>query len=157
MATGVAGERVDGYKRLALEFHGPFKSGNVGALDGILHPDWVNNPRNAHEGYDSEGYKDTIRWMRSVFPDIEVLPEELIEVGDKVVVRSVGTGTQRAEFLGVPPTGKRFTFRALEIHRFEDGRIVESWHIQDYYAMLAQLGAIENVMRDQIDPYPAWE
>lgn len=149
-------EGLTEFGRLAVTFHEPFKTGDVDALDGILHPDWVNRPRNPREAPGPEGFKETIRYLRSVFPDMEIVPDEVIEAGDKVITSSVGTGTQRAEFLGVPATGKRMSFRAIDVHRFEGGRIVESWHVQDYYAMLAQLGAIENVMADQVDPYPGW-
>lgn len=153
-AVAVEGLTENG--RLAVKFHEPFKTGDVDALDGSLHPVWVNRPRNPQEGSSPEGFKGTIRYLRSVFPALAIVPEEPIEAGDKVITRSVGTGTQRSEFLGLPATGKRMHFRAIDVHRFEDGRIVESWHLQDYYAMLAQLGAIANVMADQIDPYPGW-
>lgn len=82
--------------------------------------------------------------------------EELLVVDDKVVIRSVARATHSGEFLGRPATGKAVAFNALEIHRFEGEQIAESWHLQDYYALMAQIGAIENVMGATVDPYPAW-
>ena len=157
MAIDAKDGRLTANERRAVEFHEPFKTGDLDAIDEILHPRWVNHPRNPHEGPGPEGWKGTVGFLRSVFPDMEFVVEELIEAGDKVVVRSVGTGTQEGEFLGKEPTGKRVEFRALDVHRFEDGRIVESWHSEDIYGMLAQLGIIGNPYGAQLDPYPAWE
>lgn len=157
MTTAVTGEQIAQNTKIAAAFHTPFKTGDVDALDDILHPNWVNHPRNPYEGPGPDGFKGTITWIRSVFPDIEFIVEDVIVQGDKVVVRSVGTGTQKGEFLGLKPTGKRITFRALDVHRFENGRIIESWHSEDIYGMLAQLGIIENAYGSEIEPYAAWK
>lgn len=156
MAIDAKDGRLSANERKAVEFHEPFETGDLDALDEVLHPDWMNHPRNPHEGTDPEGWKGTVGYLRSVFPNLEFIVEELIEAGDKVVVRSVGTGTQEGKFLGHAPTGRRVEFRALDVHCFEGGRIVESWHPEDVYGMLAQLGIIENPYGAQVDPYPAW-
>ncbi|BAZ49786.1 hypothetical protein NIES4103_23980 [Nostoc sp. NIES-4103] len=154
--TEVTSEQIAHNTKLAVAFHAPFNTGDVDALDEILHPNWVNHPQNPHERPGPEGYKQTITWLRSVFPDLEFTVEDMIAQGDKVIGRLLATGTHQAEFLGVKPTGKRITFRAIDIHRFENGRIMETWHVEDIYGMLAQIGVIDNVYGCEIDPYTPW-
>ena len=140
-----------------MSFHEPFHTGDVRVFDGLLSDDWVNHPRNPQEAAGPDGFKATVQWFRAVFPDISFTVEDVLEDGDKVVIRSIARATHAgSEFLGLAPTGKPVEFIALEIHRFEGDRIAESWHLQDYYAMLAQLGLIENVMGAAVMPYAGW-
>ena len=68
--------------------------------------------------------------------------EDLIAEGDKVVVRWTNSGTNVGEFLGMPPTGKSFTIAGIDIHRLQDGKMAEHWHVVDNFSMLLQLGLI---------------
>ena len=45
----------------------------------------------------------------------------------KIAVRVHFFGTHSAEICGVPATGKKISFEALEIFRIENGKIAESW------------------------------
>jgi hypothetical protein len=66
----------------------------------------------------------------------------LIAEGDKVVGRTVVTGTQQGEFMGVAPTGKRVTYNEIFILRMADGRIIEVWGVVDIFAQMRQIGVI---------------
>ena len=59
-----------------------------------------------------------------------------------VVQRWTFRGTHRGAFQGIPPTGNQVTLTGISIWRFDDGRIVESWHELDTLGLLQQLGAI---------------
>ena len=61
--------------------------------------------------------------------------------GSKVVVRSVGSGTHSGELLGIPATGTRAEYRAVDIHQLKDGVIVRTWHLEDFLGLVIQLGA----------------
>ncbi|MGW6740099.1 ester cyclase [Streptomyces sp. NPDC055025] len=67
--------------------------------------------------------------------------EDVVAAGDRVAVRSVTRGTHKGEFLGVPATGRQVEIRASDYHQVEDGRIVRSWHLEDYYGVLQQLNS----------------
>jgi hypothetical protein len=46
--------------------------------------------------------------------------------------------------LGVGATGKPFSVRAHDIHRFgADDMVLESWHIEDWLSFLFQVGAMK--------------
>lgn len=89
----------------------------------------------------SEGFKETIAFLRHVFPDITIIIEDVVVSGDRAAVRTVARGTHKAEMMGIPATGRQVEFNASDIHRVEDGRIVQSWHLEDYVGLLSQLGA----------------
>jgi predicted ester cyclase len=130
-------------------------TGALNVLDEILHPDWVNHPVQFNEGEGIEGFKRKSLWLYEHFA-FHFDHQDVRAFEDFVLIRSLVSGTVRGEFAGVDLTDAPVQFTTLEYHRMYDGRIIESWHLQDYYAMLVQLGAIPNIMNAQIDPYPGW-
>lgn len=134
-------------RSLALRFYQPFNHGDVAALDTVVSEDWIDVPLAEGQQPGREGFKPIVGYFRSVFPDLQVTQEAVIvaERGTLVTVRSLFTGTQRLEFLGVPATDARISFRTTDVHRIQDGLIVETWHLEDlfgaYQQMLAASGA----------------
>jgi ketosteroid isomerase-like protein len=84
------------------------------------------------------------RWIapfRASFPDVHMEIAELIAEGDRVVGRFTCSATHLGEWLGHPPTGRRFErVDEVSIFRFRDGRIVHVWSLEDTLARLRQLG-----------------
>jgi len=127
-------------RQLVEEF---FNRGNTGLADTLLAPDFVEReelppgiPR------DREGVKQLAALFRSAFPDFNVTIDDLVAEGDKVVLRATWSGTQKGEFMGVPPTGKRVSFGVIDILRIADGKFVEHWGQMDSMGMMQQLGAV---------------
>ena len=79
---------------------------------------------------------------RGAFPDLHFTLEDVIGEGDRVVVRWTATGTHKAEVMGVPATGKRVAVTGIEVSRFADGKLAETWVNWDALGLLRQLGAI---------------
>lgn len=74
--------------------------------------------------------------------DARITIEDLIAEGDKVAARLTVSGTSRGPFAGHPPTGRRVTFTSMRMYRVADGKIVESWAMQDRLGLLQQLGVL---------------
>jgi steroid delta-isomerase-like uncharacterized protein len=53
----------------------------------------------------------------TAFPDFHRALEDIVAEGDKVVARYTARGTHQGEFMGIPATGKRVTFRWITIYR----------------------------------------
>lgn len=87
------------------------------------------------------GLKDVLRGMRTAFPDMRWSAEEQISEVDKVVTRFEWTGTHRAEFFGVPATGRAVKVWGIVIDRFAGGKIKETRIIMDTLGLMMQLGA----------------
>ena len=79
--------------------------------------------------------------FRASFPDTHMEVVDLIAEGDRVVGRFTCSGAHLREWLGHAPTGRRFeAIDEVSIYRFRDGRIVESWGLEDNLGRLQQLG-----------------
>jgi predicted ester cyclase len=72
-------------------------------------------------------------------PDLQWRISELLQAGDRVVVRGEGRGTPAGEFFGVPHTGKAFSIMSIDIHTIRDGRIQTTYHLEDWAGALRQL------------------
>jgi steroid delta-isomerase-like uncharacterized protein len=91
----------------------------------------------------AEALKEVTETLLQAFPDIHLTVEDLIEEGDKVVGRTVVTGTHQGEYMGIPPTGKSVTYNEIFIFRFANGRIAETWGVVDVFSQMQQLGVID--------------
>ena len=84
------------------------------------------------------------RWIapfRARFPDVHMEVVELIAEGDQVVGRFTCSATHLGEWLGHPPTGRRFErVDEVSIFRMRDGRITQVWSLEDTLGRLRQLG-----------------
>ncbi len=111
------------------------------ALESVIAPDVVDHqaPPGAPAGRD--GVVHMLQGLVASFPDFKQTIEDMIAEGDKVVVRSTISGTQKGEYMGLKPTGKSFTMSGIDIFRVEDGKLVEHWGNEDDMGMMQQLGA----------------
>jgi steroid delta-isomerase-like uncharacterized protein len=126
------------------QFYQALSTGDASLLDEVLAEDWEDIPLPPGTKLGRESFKaEGLAWMRTVFPDFTVVNEDFIVSADgsKVAVRSVSGGTHAGEMLGIPPTGKRAEFRAFDIHHLRDGVIVRTWHLEDFFGLVRQLGA----------------
>jgi predicted ester cyclase len=78
----------------------------------------------------------------AAFPDLHHVVEDQVADGDTVVNRLLARGTHRAEFQGIPPTGRAVEFAAISIQRYTDGVVIEQHVLVDTFSLLQQLGAV---------------
>ncbi len=76
-----------------------------------------------------------------LIPDLNWAVEEMIQEGDRVVVRSRATGTPAGPLFGVDGEGRSFDILTIDIHTIADGKIVRTYHVEDWAGALRQLGA----------------
>jgi len=81
--------------------------------------------------------------LTKAFPDLKVTIDDILQDGDKVVVRSHITGTQKADFLDFPAKNRSLNIQAVDIHEFKDGKIARTWHTEDWMTGLRQLGVFD--------------
>jgi predicted ester cyclase len=75
--------------------------------------------------------------------DIDAAEQDVIASGDLVALRLVVSATHTGDLLGVPATGRRIQWDAVDIYRVtDDRRISEQWAFEDLAAILSQAGAI---------------
>lgn len=76
-----------------------------------------------------------------LIPDLEWSVKEMIQEGNRVVVRSRATGTPVGPLFGVDGKGKAFDILTVDIHTVENGKIVQTHHVEDWAGALRQLSA----------------
>jgi predicted ester cyclase len=60
--------------------------------------------------------------------------------GGTAISRYSTTATDSVGYMGMPPTGKTIHSAAMQMFRFANGKIVESWAARDDLGILRQLG-----------------
>ena len=83
--------------------------------------------------------KERAQSLMNAFPDIHFVIENVVEQGDILAARVTLEGTQRADFAGVPATGKRMKVYDFAMYRIVEGKITDVWSLIDMQAMRTQL------------------
>ena len=78
-------------------------------------------------------------YFAKLIPDLKWKVEEMIQAGDRVIVRGRASGTPKGPLFGVDGKGKSFTIMSIDIHTIKDGKIVKTYHVEDWAGALAQL------------------
>jgi predicted ester cyclase len=109
-------------------------------IDELCDPEIVDHNALPGQRPGREGLKDSFGQFLTGFPDLRATVHELIAEGEMLVARFTMEGTHTAELMGTAPTGKRVTFRGIDIVRIRNGRAVEVWHEGNDLEILMQLG-----------------
>jgi steroid delta-isomerase-like uncharacterized protein len=88
-------------------------------------------------------YRNFLEHFWSAYPDTRVEIKLLLAEGDLVASYNMEGGTNRGEFLGVPPTGKQASYPEIHFFRFVDGKIAEHWVQPDVFGWFTQIGVID--------------
>jgi steroid delta-isomerase-like uncharacterized protein len=81
-----------------------------------------------------------VQLFRKLIPDLKWQPEEILQEGGKVIVRSIATGSPKGDFMGVPCDGsKSFRIMTIDIHTVEGGRVKRVHHLEEWTTALKQL------------------
>ena len=115
-------------------------AGNFGLLDQLIGASYVEHNPVAKQAAGAAGVRDKVQGLRTAFPDLRFVLEELIAEGAIVAARYRWQGTHKGTFLGIAPTGRRLSVRGMDFYRLEDGRVIEHWDTVDEFGMLSQLG-----------------
>ena len=78
--------------------------------------------------------------LKSV-PDLKWEIKEILVSGNQVTVRGEATGTPAGEFMGAAHTGKSFKLMSIDVHTLEGGKMVRTYHIEDWLGAVRQLSA----------------
>jgi ketosteroid isomerase-like protein len=74
-------------------------------------------------------------------PDMKFDIKEVLVSGNRVIVRGEVSGTPSGDLFGVPHSGKSFRILAIDIQTIRDGRMVQTYHLENWLSALGQLRA----------------
>jgi serine phosphatase RsbU (regulator of sigma subunit)/predicted ester cyclase len=102
---------------------------DLDAVDEMLAPDFVNHNKSVPgQKPDREDYLRGIAAFHAALSPGRLIIEDQVAGGDKVVTRLIVHSLHdRGELMGVAPSGREITNRAIVIHRISDGKIAEEW------------------------------
>jgi predicted ester cyclase len=129
----------------------------AGAIVDELHDPLFIDHDSGGRPPDNTGFRDGIVRLLAAFPDLEARALDVVvepaatcagasgatsgaTLSGTVAVRWAAVGTHRGAYLGAEPTGRRVTFKGIEVIRVRDGRIAERWGEWDGLELLGQLG-----------------
>ncbi|HUV69568.1 MAG TPA: ester cyclase [Terracidiphilus sp.] len=116
-----------------------WSKGNLAVADQLYSPHFVCHFVGGVEWKGLQGIKGAVSSHRASFPDWHEKVEDILADGDEVAIRITSTGTQRGEFAGLAPTGRKITIEEFHIYRITGSKIVEQWGMPDVAGMMKQL------------------
>lgn len=81
-----------------------------------------------------------LQFFWKLIPDLNWEPQEMLQDGNRVIVRSIATGTPKGDFMGLPTDGsKSFKIMTIDIHTVENGKIIKVYHLEEWPVAMRQL------------------
>jgi predicted SnoaL-like aldol condensation-catalyzing enzyme len=111
------------------------------AADRFFTEQFIEHNPNLPQGL--AGRKQFVAALLAGFSDYHGEIQEILAEGDKVVVRTLWTGTQDGPFLGRPATGNKVRFTTADFFRVENGKLAEHWDVVDSLPRAISLGLVE--------------
>ena len=147
MTSGVDRDpRVEANKATLRRMLERLSVGDVAGFTDALAADYVRHCQAmAPELQEIHGREAMHRWLLSnqaSFPDYREEIECLVGEGEFVAWRSKGTGMHEGPLGPFPATHKRMELTIIGMHRFENGRVAETWTSWDNVSALTQLGLL---------------
>ena len=100
---------------------------------------WHGGTLGTVEGRDN--FAGLIGAIVAALPDLSNVEQDIIAERDIVSVRAVVEGTHKGDLLGIPASGKRVKWDAVDVYRIADGKIAEEWAADDLLAFVYGVGA----------------
>ena len=91
--------------------------------------------------YGGKGYLSVVNFMRASFSDVHWEIEDIVSEDNKIAVSWICSGTHDGVFMGIPATGKKFSFRCMNFYYFnESGKIIKDIAAQGIAGLFEALG-----------------
>jgi predicted ester cyclase len=103
-------------------------------------PEWVSCRGNDSCNSRDEVIAGIAARLKSI-PDLKWQIKEVLVAGNQVTIRGEATGTPAGEFMGAAHTGKSFKLMSIDVHTIEGGRMIRSYHVEDWLGAVRQLTA----------------
>ncbi len=95
---------------------------------------------NAKETKSKAALIGQLQYFWKLIPDLKWTPQEILQDGDRVIVRSTFSGSPKGEFMGLMLDGStRFETMSIDIHTVKNGRIARVYHLEEWATAIAQL------------------
>ena len=133
-------------KTLQRFFEEIHNKANYTILDDIMHDDFNANPWESEKVNGKEALKQTLDYVRSLYPDYQMIIERMIAEDETVVILT----RIRGAFSGGgnpnhPSAGKKIDNTVVGVYEFKDGKLISGKAIFDNLVSLHQIGALSSM------------
>ncbi|MBB5076409.1 ester cyclase [Nonomuraea endophytica] len=114
--------------------------GDLDAAEELLTEDFIANvPGSLEPLRGREIWRAGGEEMKGAFPDLKIEVQDMFGVGDKVTVLLSLHGTHTGAFQQFEATGRRVSFRSVEVYRMKGDKIAEEWVAPDMLGLIQQI------------------
>ncbi len=115
---------------------------DLSLVDQVYAADYVAHVAGAPRDIEGpEHFKQFVALHAVLTSDLSFSIEDQIAEGDRVATRWTATTTPAAGLLNAPGEDQQIRVTGISIHRFADGKVVESWDNWDALTVYQGLGA----------------
>lgn len=119
-----------------------WKNGDESLARDVLAQNYRDQTLPAGRPTGIEGPIGAAKVIHAAIPDLRCEIVQLLVLGDRTMTHLHFNGHFTGKFKGIHGKGQPIDFIAMDIYRFADGLIFESWHLEDNLTLYTQLGAI---------------
>ena len=101
--------------------------------------DWKSIGNYSGKSKSAGAFIGQLGFFAKLIPNLKWNVEEMIQAGDRIIVRGRATGTPKGPLFGVNGNGKSFTIMSIDIHTVKNGKITKTYHVEDWALALRQL------------------
>ena len=112
-------EEMHDYKTQVTLWYEAFSTNDPTILERILSEHWVDIPSPPGTPPGPTGAKPLLAGLKTTFPDLTLTIQDILQDGDKVVVRAEMAGTQQEAFMGFPSKNRKMAIQVVDIHEFK--------------------------------------
>ena len=116
--------------------------GDLSEVEAYIAPNYTGHFSGFPTVSGREAFRQFLTMQNNAFSDRNLSMEEILSEGDKVVLRLTFRGTHTGELNGIPPTGRKVEYQAMNILHLSGDYFVEQWAVLDNMTMMQQLGLI---------------
>lgn len=117
----------------------PGSESHAAAFTEATADNWESVGNYSGENKSREAFLGQMGGFAKLIPDLNWAVEAMHQDGDTYIVRSRATGIPTGPFFGVDGEGRGFDIMTIDIHILEDGKIVRTYHVEDWAGALQQL------------------
>jgi predicted ester cyclase len=126
----------------AEQYYSFWNTGEARYAEAALAPDFIDTNLPAGRPQGPRGPILASQGFRTAVPDLQLVVEEMIVTGDKVIGRLHFTGHFTGSFGERKGDGRAIDFMAVDMYTIRNGRIAENWHLEDNLTLMQQLGLV---------------
>ncbi len=131
-------------KAIIQRYFEAYNNKNEAIFDDIISPDYIDHGQSAYMGSPGRGIvgaKNDLKNSLIKFDDINYIIEEMIASAaypDLVGTYWKGSLTPNATTSEILKSSKIINYRGISIHRIQNGKMIETWHVVEGWPLEVQ-------------------